>query len=71
MKLYDNWREILKKAWSIRFMAMAWFASVAEFLAPSLLEGMPRGLFAALSATFAMLGIWSRTVYQKSIEKGV
>lgn len=67
MKLYDNWREILRKAWSIRFAAIAGVFSALEVLLPFYSESVPRGVFAGLSGLLTVAAIWARAVYQKGV----
>lgn len=56
MNLIENWREVLKKAWSVRFILLAAFLSALEVALPILQDALvptgliPRGTFALLSA---------------------
>lgn len=36
MKIIDNWRDILKKAWSLRLMAVGFALTMVEYVVPSL-----------------------------------
>lgn len=67
VKLYDNWREILRRAWSVRFAALAAIFSGAEALLPLYSEVVPRGVFAGLSGLLTVAAIWARAVYQKDV----
>lgn len=67
MKLYSNWREIYRKAWSVRFAALAAIFSSAEAMLPFYSEAVPRGVFAALSGLASVAGLWARGVYQKHV----
>jgi hypothetical protein len=67
MKLYDNWREILRKTWSVRFAALAAVFSGAEALLPFYSDAVPRGVFAGLSGLLTVAAIWARAVYQKGV----
>jgi len=49
MKLYDNWKTILQKAWSMRLMALAAILSGIEVALPLFQDSIPRGVFAWLS----------------------
>lgn len=72
MKLYDNWKIILKKAWSLRFMALAGILSGCEVALPFFSDYVPqslRGWFAALAFTFTALAFWARLVAQKAIDE--
>ena len=65
MKLYDNWQEILKKAWSIRFMILAGIFSGIEVILPLFHDSIPKNIFAALSFIFVALAFVSRLVAQR------
>lgn len=70
--LVDDWRKVLRKAWSLRLIALAGVLSGAEIALP-LLDGvlsMPRGLFAALSALATGGAFVSRLVAQKELRDG-
>lgn len=53
MTLIPDWKDVLKKAWSVKFMAMAAVLSgvevVFQILEPTVADTMPKGLFASLS----------------------
>ena len=67
MKLYDNWKEILRKAWSIRFMIIAGILSGIEVILPLFHENIPRNLFAALSMVFVASALIARLVAQRDV----
>lgn len=67
MKLYENWREILNKAWSIRLMIIAGVLTACEIVLPLYADAIPRNLFAALSAVFTMAALVARLVAQKDV----
>jgi hypothetical protein len=67
MKLYDNWKEILRKAWSIRFLAIAGILSGIEVILPLFNENIPKSLFAALSLVFVTLAFVARIVAQRDV----
>lgn len=67
MKLYDNWREILRKAWSIRLMLLAGVLSGVEVALPFFSHAMPRGVFAALSGITVAAAFVARLVAQKGV----
>jgi hypothetical protein len=67
MKLYDNWKEILTKAWSIRFMLMAGVLSGIEIVLPLFADQFPRSVFAALSFVFVAAAFVSRLVAQRNV----
>jgi hypothetical protein len=67
MRLYDNWKEILTKAWSIRFMLMAGILSGIEIVLPLFADQFPRSVFAALSFVFVGAAFVSRLVAQRNV----
>jgi hypothetical protein len=68
MKLYDNWRVIVRKAWSVRLMALAVVLTAAEVLLPLFMHDMPRSVFATLSAIAVIGAFLARIVAQKDIK---
>jgi hypothetical protein len=64
---YENWREILKRAWSLRFMALAAVLSAAEVALPLFQDAIPRGVFAVLSMVAVAGAFVARLVAQKDI----
>jgi hypothetical protein len=67
MKLYDNWKEIIVKAWSIRFMLIAGLLSGIEIVLPLFADQFPRNLFAILSFIFVAAAFVSRLVAQRNV----
>lgn len=67
MKLYDNWKEILVKAWSIRFMLLAGLLSGIEIVLPLFADQFPRSVFASLSFVFVAAAFVSRIVAQRDV----
>lgn len=65
--LYDNWKDILKKAWSIRFIILAGILSGCEVILPLFSEAIPRHLFAVLSFFAVAAAFVSRIVAQKDL----
>lgn len=65
--LIENWWQVLKRAWSIRWIVLAGFLSGLEVFLP-LIDGywdVPRGVFAALSAVATFAAFISRILVQK------
>ncbi len=65
--LISNWWQVLKRAWSIRWIVLAGLLSGLEVFLP-LIDGyidIPRGLFAALSAVATCGAFISRILVQK------
>jgi hypothetical protein len=67
MKLYSNWKEILVKAWSIRFMLIAGVLSGIEIVLPLFADQFPRHVFASLSFIFVSAAFVSRLVAQRDV----
>jgi hypothetical protein len=67
MTLYENWREILRKAWSIRLMVLAGLLSGIEVVLPFFSEDIPRGPFAALSLVAVTAAFIARLMAQKDL----
>ena len=67
MKLYDNWRQILRKSWSLRFIILAGILSGCEVALPLIGDHFEQGTFAALSFAFVCAAFIARLVAQKDI----
>ena len=67
MKLYDNWRQILRKSWSLRFIILAGILSGCEVALPLIGDHFDQGTFAALSFVFVCAAFIARLVAQKDI----
>lgn len=67
MTLLPDWKRILKKAWSVRLMALASILSGCEAVLPYAEFVMPRGSFAAVSFVIVTAALLSRFVVQKSM----
>ena len=67
MKLYNNWKTIIKEAWSLRFMELAIICEVAQVVLPMYTDVIPRDVFTAL-IILAVAGAYiSRLVYQTNV----
>ena len=67
MNLHPEWRDILRKAWSIRLMILAGLLSGCEAILPLYEQAIPRGIFAALSMVAIMGGFIARLVAQRNM----
>lgn len=67
MRLKENWRDVIKKAWSIRFMLIAGILSGCEVALPLIGDRFEQGTFAALSFFFVAAAFVARLVAQKDI----
>ncbi len=71
MTLITNWKEVLKKAWSIKFAIVAAVFSGLEALFLALegtLPEVPHGLMSGIGATFAASGIVARVLDQSVVK---
>lgn len=67
MRFYDNWREIMRRSWSLRFIIIAGLLSGIEVALPLIGDQFAPGIFAGLSAVFTALAFIARLVAQKGI----
>lgn len=67
MKLYDNWKIIIAKAWSIRFMALAFLFTMVEVMLPFFSSSFPPKIFAILSGVAVASAFVSRLVAQRNV----
>ena len=64
MNLKPNWKDIFRKAWSIRLGVLAGMFSAAEVILPLFMHSMPRHIFAALSFVAVMGAVVARLISQ-------
>lgn len=69
MKLDPQWRDILKKAWSVRLMLLAGVLSAAEAVVPFFSDVIDRRVFALLLAGLTFSALVARIVAQKGLEE--
>jgi hypothetical protein len=69
MKLARNWRDILLRAWSTRFMVLAAVFGALEAAMPYLQGTIPvsQGVFALLTSLATLAAFVSRIVYQEGL----
>lgn len=67
MKLYTNWKEIIRKAWSIKFIILAGVLSATEVILPLFFDYFDRGTFAILSFIAVSGAFVSRLIAQKDV----
>jgi len=68
MKLMTDWRRVLRKAWSVRLMALAALLSGAEAASPVLGEFLGVGPFALMTALLTVGALVARLVAQKGFD---
>lgn len=66
-KFYPNWREILRRSWSLRFIILAGVLTGCEVVLPLIGDRFEPGVFAALSFVFVCAAFIARLVAQKDI----
>ena len=66
--LHKDWRELVKKAWSVRFMALAFLTTMAEVMLPFFVDDVPPRLLAALTGLAVAGAFVSRLVAQKDFK---
>lgn len=64
MNLVQDWKRLVKKAWSIRLAVLSGMLSGAEAILPMFVDEMPRGVFAGLSVLAAVGSMIARVVAQ-------
>ena len=67
MQLYPNWKEIARRAWSIRFLVLAGILSGLEVILPFFSDEIPRNLFAILSFVAVSAAFVARLIAQKGL----
>ena len=65
MTLKSNWRQVLRRAWSVRLMALAAVLSGVEIALPILAVDLPRTLFAVLTFLTVSAAFVARFIAQK------
>lgn len=68
MTLADNWKTLLKKAWSVRLMIAAFLFTMAEVMLPFFSDSVPPKLFAVLSGLSVAGAFVSRLIAQKDMK---
>ena len=69
MNLVPEWKRLIRKAWSIRLVALAGLLSGCEVVLPLFVDTIPRNLFAALSMCSAIAAGIARVVAQPKMER--
>ncbi|NDK37088.1 hypothetical protein [Rhodovulum sulfidophilum] len=64
MHLVPHWHALIRRAWSIRLILLAGLLSGLSLASPDLL-GIPRGLFAGLSALVTAAAFAARLIAQR------
>ena len=67
----STWRQVLRKAWSVRLSALAVVFMAAEIAMPMLAPAMPPYLFVLLALVASLGSIWARVLVQKNMQEAV
>ena len=67
MTLHSDWRTLLRRAWSVRFMALAFALTLAEVMLPFFATDIAPRTFALLSGLAVAGAFVARLVAQKDI----
>lgn len=70
LKLIPNWREIARRAWSFRLVALAGLLTGCELLLPYFAPSLPRGLFAVLTLITCVAAMIARVLAQRNMASG-
>ncbi len=68
MTLIPDWKQVIRKAWSIKFMVLAALLSgvevVFQIIEPAMSADMPKGLFASLAGMVTAGALVARVLAQ-------
>ncbi|MGP4670635.1 DUF7940 domain-containing protein [Agrobacterium salinitolerans] len=65
--LIHNWRQVLKRAWSVRLIVLAAVLSGIEAMLPFIALPIPAGLFACLTLVVTAAAFVARILAQKEV----
>lgn len=68
IKFKNDWRDILKRAWSVRLMAVAFLLTAIEVMLPFFGEKFPPRVFAVASGLAVAGAFVARLVAQKDAQ---
>lgn len=67
-KLLPDWRNLLRRAWSIRLMALAFLFTATEVMLPFFSDAIPPRVFAVLSGVAVAGAFVARLMAQQKAE---
>ena len=70
MTLINDWKTVLRKAWSVKLIIIAALLSGIEAVLPFFEANVPQGIFAALSGFVTAGALLARVVAQKDMGNG-
>ena len=65
--LAPDWKEILKKAWSVRLMILAGILTAIEVILPLFFDSIPRNVFAVAIGITTAAALVARLIAQKDL----
>jgi hypothetical protein len=68
MRLIAGWRQIIKKAWSVRLITVAGLLSGLELVLPMYGAELPRKWYATATIVVTTLALVARLVAQKGLD---
>lgn len=68
--LHPDYKRILKRAWSVRFIVLAGIFSTAEAVLPLFANELPRSLFSVATAVAVTGALVARITVQKEFDHG-
>ena len=68
MQIKHDWRDVVRRAWSVKFMALAFVFTMAEVMLPFFSDAVPPKLFAVLSGLAVAGAFVSRLIAQKDMQ---
>jgi hypothetical protein len=68
MTLKDDWRDVVRKAWSVKFMVLAFVLTMAEVMLPFFSDAVPPRTFAVLSGLAVAGAFVTRLLAQKDVK---
>lgn len=75
MTLLHDWQQIIRKAWSVKFMVLAALLSGCEaavsILQPAIAESLPPGVFASLAGLVTAGALVARVLAQTEVAQEV
>jgi len=66
--LNEDWRRILRRAWSIRLIILSGTLTGLEVALPLFSDAVPRGVFAGCSALTSIAALGARVIVQQGMK---
>lgn len=70
MNLLPDWKQLIKKAWSLRLIALSGLCIGVDAALPFLAPAHPSRAFSAMAGAFACFAFLARLVPQKGLTDG-